>query len=177
MVGKTHVAGALAFASLSSLILKNQIPEGQLLIHEGITLTMATITALFPDIDHKGSTVSRKNPIISFFCRLFLTHRGFTHSPLALLLFTGSVFYICNMLGNQYILWGGTGASIGYASHILLDAFNPKGVPLFYPYKKKFSFGKIVTGTWAESLVLFISIGIFVICEGMLFGYMNINFR
>ena len=175
MVGKTHIAGGLALVSVSSVVLykTGMLSSDQMVVQQATLLASAGLGALIPDIDMRGSKISRKNPIISFFCRIFLTHRGFTHSPLALLLFSAAVLYITKKLGYDYGIWAGMGLSIGYASHILLDMFNPKGVPLLYPYKEKFSFGKVVTGTWVETFILLFCLLIAVICEGMLFGVLR----
>ena len=77
---------------------------------------------------------------------------------------------IAGIIGVGIGYWIAIGFSIGYASHILLDSFNPKGVPLFYPMKHKFSFAGIVTRGWAEKMVFILSIVIAVFCEMVLIG-------
>ena len=177
MVGKTHIVGGLALVSLSSLILVKTdfIDEERLILQQATLLTSAGLGALLPDIDMKGSSISRKNPIISFFARIFLTHRGFTHSPFSLLIFSVLIYWLTKILNLGIDSWIGAGLIIGYASHILLDSFNPKGVPLFYPYKKKFSFGKIVTGTWGETLIIITCSIITTISEGILLGLLKLT--
>lgn len=55
------------------------------------------------------------------------------------------------------------GISIGYFSHLLLDLFNPTGVPVLYPYsKQRFSVAKIRTGSH-EHAVTFVCNGITII--------------
>lgn len=56
-------------------------------------------------------------------------HRGFTHSILAIIMFSVAV-YLC--VGN---LW--TWFSIGYASHLTIDLLNKKGESLLFPIKTK----------------------------------------
>ena len=173
MVGKTHIAGALALTSAVSLIcIKTNLIQGtdQVLLQQATLLTSSGIGGLLPDIDHKGSTISKSNPIISFLVRLFFTHRGFTHSLLSLFLISFIGYMIAGIIGVGIGYWIAIGFSIGYASHILLDSFNPKGVPLFYPMKHKFSFAGIVTGGWAEKMVFILSIVIAVFCEMVLIG-------
>lgn len=173
MVGKTHIAGALALTSAVSLIcVKTNLIQGtdQIILQQATLLTASGIGGLLPDIDHKGSTISRSNPVISFFVRLFFTHRGFTHSLLSLALIAGLAYFIASIVGSGIGFWIAIGFGIGYASHILLDSFNPKGVPLFYPIRHKFSFAGIVTGGWAEKLVFIICIVITVLCEMTLLG-------
>ena len=173
MVGKTHIAGALALTSAVSLMcIKSDLIQNtdQIILQQATLLTAAGIGGLLPDIDHGGSTISRQNPIISFLVRLFLTHRGFTHSLLSLFIFTGILYVVAGIIGVGFGYWIAIGFSIGYASHILLDSFNPKGVSLFFPVKKKFSFGKVVTGGLAENLVFIICIVIAVLCEMIVLG-------
>lgn len=52
-------------------------------------------------------------------------HRTFTHSFLAMALFSGSVYLFCRPAVIPFV--------IGYASHLLSDFFNKLGVQLFFP--------------------------------------------
>lgn len=54
-------------------------------------------------------------------------HRGFTHSLLALVLFTGCVSLVCPPLLLPF--------GAGFASHLALDSLNKKPIRLFYPLK------------------------------------------
>ena len=176
MVGKTHIAGGLALASVTSLIAvrTGYIDMNHVLLQQATILTSAGLGSLLPDIDMKGSTISRSNKLISFFTRLLFTHRGFTHSPLALLIVAVISFTAAKVIGAGNGIWIAAGFSIGYASHILLDSLNPIGVPLLYPIKRKFSFGRIKTGTWPETLVFLISVGTTILSEGILFGILKL---
>ncbi len=58
---------------------------------------------------------------------VFSGHRTFTHSLLAMLLYTFALGRLCPPLTLPFC-----GA---YASHLLLDLLNKKGLPLFYPWK------------------------------------------
>ena len=55
-------------------------------------------------------------------------HRTFTHSLLALALFSISMCMMCPRLTPAYI--------VGYLSHLILDILNKKKVPIFYPKGK-----------------------------------------
>ena len=59
--------------------------------------------------------------------------------------------------GNDLIIWVGIGGLI----HILLDALTPMRVPL-YPFggKKRFGINIVSTGTWRETVFLFVALGI-----------------
>lgn len=176
MRGRTHIVGGVACALAVTKITGLFMPEVITSVGEdailGTYLTAASVGALLPDIDTKQSKVSHQHKVISFFSRLFFTHRGFTHSALCMGLF-GAVLcimrgFIPNEFGNA-LFWG---YFVGYASHLLLDSFNPKGIPLLYPYKLRFSFGKIKTGGIAEILIILL-----LICICAYLGYDVIGSR
>ena len=152
MTGHTHrmfgIASAGAFALCFSHAQK--ITD---LIPYGIFVTTAGIGAFLPDIDQKQSTISKQHKAVSFFARLFTTHRGFTHSPFALILLGAALFIACKVwfpIGTPYAL----SIILGYASHIFLDFFNPKGIPLLYPIKKdKFHALGFKTGGVGDSVI------------------------
>ena len=60
-------------------------------------------------------------------------HRTFMHSILAIVFFSGMMYLICTPLAIPF--------AVGYASHIVLDIFNRRGLQLFYPFKAKVSLG------------------------------------
>lgn len=60
------------------------------------------------------------------------SHRGGTHSLLALVLFGGCVELLCSPLTKPFV--------IAMASHILLDVLNCSSVQLFYPLRGRWSF-------------------------------------
>lgn len=87
----------------------------------GITATAAAgliIGSVLPDIDSEKSLIGRQVPLIP----KMLPHRTITH---------GLLFMI--LLG---MLYSPLGAGVGI--HLFLDMFNPDGVKLFYPFKKRF---------------------------------------
>lgn len=145
MTGKTHIIGGVAMAAATSLYSGIFFPDSaSSIIAYSTFLVAAGAGAIFPDIDKRKSTISNKHPIASFFIRLFLTHRGFTHS-LTFLLLCGCFLFFITPLVPFYSCQLMTGFMIGLGSHIILDSFNEKGVPLFYPYKKMFHFASIRT--------------------------------
>lgn len=75
-------------------------------------------------------------------------HRTFTHSLLAMALFTGCFSLILPRLGFSIL--------IGYTSHLLLDLLNKKGVPLLYPLKKRICFGLCYANKTANTVFMFI---------------------
>ncbi len=84
-------------------------------------------------------------------------HRTFTHSLLAMGLFSGCFALVFPRLGLAVL--------IGYVSHLLLDLLNKKDVPLLYPYKKGICF-KLCYASKTANLV-FMLIG-FIVTFGLL---------
>lgn len=69
-------------------------------------------------------------------------HREFTHSIVALVLFSGAFF----LVAKKYVLW----FAISYLSHILIDLLNKKKVHLLWPV----DFGNISFGVcYADGIV------------------------
>lgn len=67
--------------------------------------------------------------IVLYFIGAFASHRSFTHSILATILYSTAVGMMCRPLAISF--------AIGFAAHIILDCTNKKGVKVFYPLKKK----------------------------------------
>lgn len=73
------------------------------------------------------------------------SHRGFSHSLLALALETASVWLIIPQAAVPF--------AIAFASHIALDLMNKKRVRLFYPAKKGFCFSWFYADRLANKVV------------------------
>ena len=119
--GKTHVLYGLT----TGLALGMNLPQ----------LTILTLGALLPDIDHEKSAIGHCIPIISKDSH----HRGFYHSAL----FAALCFVLSPYLG------------IGVLSHIVLDMFNVVGVELLWPIRIKIKAPgiSIHTGKSFETLI------------------------
>jgi len=108
----------------------------------------ALVGSLFPDIDHKDSFISRKLKPVGWIARLFFGHRTFFHSLVVYAAFFASLW-----------VWKPTAAMIflpslaGIASHIFLDALNPRGVPLLF--KPRIHLANIYTGSKKEDCLRF----------------------
>lgn len=85
------------------------------------------------------------------------SHRGFSHSLLAMVLFTGSLWLVFPAAALPF--------AIAFASHIVLDLMNKKSLRLLYPMEKGFKLGwfyadrfanKALTGVGSVWLVLII---------------------
>ncbi len=53
------------------------------------------------------------------------SHRTFTHSLLAMFLYTFAVWVVCLQMHRAFLF--------AYGSHLALDLLNKKPIPLFYP--------------------------------------------
>ncbi len=96
-----------------------------------LLISTSLIGSIFPDIDNEKSHFGQlTKPISSFICAFGskgYNHRGLFHSFL-LYAFLGIIAY----LYAPYLL----GFFVGAISHLILDAFNPAGDPLF-PFLSK----------------------------------------
>lgn len=109
-----------------------------------------SIGSILPDIDHKGSLISK----ILFFLpvHMITNHRHQTHSLLA----TGLLWLILQLLipdQNQIAFWFSLGVVTGSLSHILVDILNPNGVRLFYPLPWMIKLPLIRTGGIGEAFI------------------------
>jgi inner membrane protein len=149
MMGKTHLIGGLAlgFAAFRHLDLDPNLTQFALYFG-GVALG-----ALLPDVDHHNAPISLwLFPIHRFVAKRW-SHRTMTHS----LIFMAVATLFVGLLSRNLLLMLGLG--VGLLSHLVLDLFNPTGVPLLYPFKEnKFRIAKITTGNALEQgfLVVFV---------------------
>lgn len=121
-------------------------------IEETLYLTgLSAFAALFPDIDHPNSTIRRKTGILGM-SLFWLSHRGITHTLLALMLFGLTAV---TLLPEK--IWA-VAAVVGYASHIIADMATIAGVPVFWPLSAANwhllpRIVRVRTGGIAESLI------------------------
>jgi inner membrane protein len=124
------------------------------LLQIGTLMTACAFAALLPDVDHPSSTLGQLISPVSKLISMMFGHRGFTHSLLALF----GVIYVLGYMAPEatvvadvidavanksdpmqnHDLWI-TVISIGYLSHLLGDVITPAGLPLLYPFKKRFT--------------------------------------
>ncbi|MBP2025805.1 metal-dependent hydrolase [Peptoniphilus stercorisuis] len=85
----------------------------------------------------------------------YSSHRTFTHSFLGL--FLASI--VVKIISEKYLLNEiYYGFLIGYITHLIADFFNPRGLQIFYPLKKRFSAPiTIKTGGKLENKIFIIS--------------------
>lgn len=88
--------------------------------------------------------------ILFYIIGFFSHHRTFTHSILALTLFSLSICLIAPELMKYYIA--------GYASHLIIDLTNKKNVPIFFPFGKGFCLKWFYAGKVANTVFMWIGI-------------------
>ncbi len=112
----------------------------------------AVAAAWLPDVDNPRSTLGNglsrlKNPVLNVLSRPLswtlkttsfvlvrtVGHRTLTHSLLGVLLFSLAVWLLLGSFPNLSLA-----LVAGYTSHVLADALNTRGVPLFWPAGKAF---------------------------------------
>lgn len=121
MEGKTHIVGGLA-AGAFYLNLGGTVNE-QVLFFGSLALG-----ALIPDVDHTGSMIGRKIPLLDNLVSAMFGHRKFTHSLLFLVL-TYLLFLKTSWPHSLEL-----GILIGIASHMLLDALTKNGIQFLWPF-------------------------------------------
>lgn len=102
-----------------------------------LLISTAMIGSIFPDIDNPTSHFGRLTKPVSDFVALFSGkgshHRGILHSV---------AFGISGLLLSYFFFKPLIGLFIGILSHLLLDSFNPAGIPIFVG-KKRLHLGKV----------------------------------
>lgn len=163
---KAHQIGGICAATIASTYLYHQgmsHGEASTYVTAGLMIVGGAIGGVLPDIDHPTSKVGKRVKPISVMINKLFGHRGFTHTILALLLFTYGLFLISTMLPviiKGYYLAITIGLSVGYLSHILIDLLTISGLPLLYPISNKtFRLAKLHTGRDDPFVILFSLIG------------------
>jgi membrane-bound metal-dependent hydrolase YbcI (DUF457 family) len=154
MTAVTHAAGGIVF---TGFMLTNTLIQ--------LDTAVATVTvfaSLAPDIDHPRSTISKivtlggiprrlekrirpaTHSVLSWLFRVFhlpeiverrFLHRGPIHSLPASIVASVMFFCVVFFFSDRPVALAWTFWN-GYFSHLLLDMFNPTGIPAYYPVKK-----------------------------------------
>ena len=109
------------------------------------TLALAVAGALLPDIDHPHSWVGRRARLVSRSLAAVITHRGLTHSLVAVAL--------CLVLVRAHPAFG-TPIAVGYLSHLAADLLTPRGLRLAWPLRRRWGVPLCRTGSPAEPLIV-----------------------
>lgn len=135
---KTHILGGLTGTCLYYLTINStaDLHKPANLICLSVITATSVLGAKLPDIDNRHSSITSHNKVISFLLRIFTEHRGITHTPFILVMFSFILSPLI-LLNNIYINSAIIGFFIGYISHLMYDLLNPKGIPLLFPATKK----------------------------------------
>ncbi|MDN5375152.1 MAG: inner membrane protein [Thermacetogenium sp.] len=140
MLWYTHV---MAGAAAGVLLAGSADPKGML-----VAAGVSGFASLLPDIDSPASILGRTVPVFSWGTKIVVGHRQVFHSLLAAIAVSYLLSSISVLQPHFWFLF------YGYASHLLLDAMNPEGVPLLWPFPIRLSLPLVETGSLLERLVL-----------------------
>ncbi|WP_027633414.1 metal-dependent hydrolase [Clostridium hydrogeniformans] len=180
MMKKTHVVVGITLSTIVATILNKNItliyiiasfigslfpdvdhPRGSinqriLLVNNWIckVLTYLMLAAILYIYGSKALDIKTIYYTIPFLIGIaFSRHRSITHSILGIL----ASMVLINFIKLKYNLDLRDPFFVGYISHILLDMFNPQGVELLWPYRKRIKFPLTVeTGGMGEKIVCYI---------------------
>ncbi|OPX90831.1 MAG: Inner membrane protein YdjM [Pelotomaculum sp. PtaB.Bin104] len=144
MLWRTHFLASAA----AGLLLAGHTDAKTAALSAGV----AGIAALLPDVDSPDSKIGRMIPVIPRLFKTVVGHRGALHSAIGVAavfilaaLFLGWRAHIPKM---HYLILA------GYLSHLVMDSFNPQGVPWLWPYGKRFGLPLVQTGSLLERFVV-----------------------
>lgn len=107
------------------------------------------VGCFLPDIDCPKSTIGRRVRFLSYPINWLFGHRGLTHSAIAV----GLIGYLNQMLNSNFVTW----IMIGYVLHLAGDFLTPSGIPLAWPWKRRFRFILVAeTNTYNEIILVLI---------------------
>jgi inner membrane protein len=142
--GKTHIITGIACGTLAAA-------HGY--IEPTVLNALAiTIACVLPDIDKRGTTVSKK-VILPF--HILFKHRGFTHSIVG-----GSLFIFMMNLYDEN-LW--MPLVLGLLAHIIPDMLTSKGIKLFWPMQKSFKFPFTCSTGSTEEWIFSVMMGLIIL--------------
>ena len=142
------------------------------LLNAILLLIFSFLGSTFPDIDQRQSTSGKRFILLSIFFSFWafvarklklnnvermMGHRGITHS-LVIPIFCYCIYFLLNDSLHFYysINYMVNGFFIGIATHLIIDMFNPGGIPVFAPFSyMRIRLAKIKTGSKEEKFFRF----------------------
>ncbi|MDA8049125.1 MAG: metal-dependent hydrolase [Rhodospirillales bacterium] len=110
-------------------------------------LTLACAGAILPDIDHPRSWLGHRLRPLARPIAATIGHRGLTHSIFALV----AALLLLRWQGVSRALLAPL--AVGYLSHLAADLITPAGLPLAWPFRRRFALPLCRTGSPAEFLI------------------------
>ncbi|MGL5328045.1 MAG: metal-dependent hydrolase [Peptostreptococcaceae bacterium] len=155
MTKETHTQGGYIFALLALPFIYNNYLLEYNFYYRCVLLFIyfyfSYLGALLPDIDMRGSYISKRFPNIYKKVGKNLKHRGITHSLVFISILSFSSEVLLKYCDSNIILFClSSGIVIGSSSHIFLDLLTKEGVELFYPITLNFAILKIKTSSKLE---------------------------
>ena len=164
---KAHQIGGLSLGA-SAALLKYGIPKNpETALLSLVIIGTATTAALLPDIDEPSSKVGRKTAILSNGVKAIAGHRGFFHSPLAVV----GLWIILELLRNASVVANGQ----LYITTVIVAALV---IGVFMTRRKRVTIGFVLVAVWIVLGVMFdkrVDPGLILRCveEGVLLGYIS----
>jgi inner membrane protein len=141
MMARSHVVvGLTAWVATAPLL---HIPT-----LNPIYLALVVAGSLLPDIDHPRSWVGRRTRPISTAIASAFSHRGITHSAIAVIGLTAL------LLHAGYRRAGISALVIGYLSHLAADMLTPQGLRLAWPARRTWGFPLCRTDSPMEPIIV-----------------------
>lgn len=144
MLWRTHFAGGMLAGAGAGLLLQ---------FDPLLSAAVAGFASLLPDLDSPKSKLGRKIAPVSALIDAAVGHRGAMHSLVGAAFTSAASLFALEALDLSPLLVFAVGA--GYVSHLLLDALNPEGVPLLWPWKKRFRVSLCRTGGWLDKAAFY----------------------
>jgi len=125
MNGHTHLMIGISAGILGAA----HTPDDTLL--RVAVVAVAGVMSLLPDIDHPKAIISGYTPGVGHATRLFVSHRGGTHT----VLFAAAIMALMLLAGLPIPITAAAG--VGIVSHLVADMLTPQGVPLLIPVSRR----------------------------------------
>lgn len=113
-----------------------------------VALGVVVAGSLLPDIDHPKSWVGRRTRPLSTAIATTFSHRGITHSAIAVI----ALALLLTHAGYQRA--GIAALVIGYLSHLAADMLTPQGLRLAWPLRGTWGIPLCRTGSPAEPVIV-----------------------
>lgn len=132
-------AGGHFIFALASTIFAKKLELSPPLAHGnwGHIVIGGILTCLIPDIDHPKSLLGQRLKWFSIPIAKLFGHRGITHSFLAIAgcsMLLSSELLLRTIIPIEFI----HAMIVGYISHVVADMLTPAGIPLLWPYRRRF---------------------------------------
>ena len=146
MMARSHVVIGVATWIIAAPILR--VPA-----LDPIDLGVVIAGSLLPDIDHPRSWVGRRTRPISTAIASTFSHRGITHSAIAVIGLT------LLLLHAGYHRSDVSALVIGYLSHLAADMLTPQGLRLAWPLRRTWGVPLCRTDSGMESVIVTVIVG------------------